>query len=113
VVLSIEERIFRIKYVFQEGKRYIDLVQEQFAEKFPEAPVPHHNVFRRITEKFRETGSVLDAERNERPYKLNDKKLMDIYVQTLVDITSNTPFEVRSDFSNTLYFSYITFWTST
>jgi hypothetical protein len=29
-------------------------------------------------EKFRETGSVLDAEKIWRPSKLNDKKLMDI-----------------------------------
>jgi hypothetical protein len=37
-------------------------VQEQFAEKFPETPVPHRNAVRRLIEKFRETGSVLDAE---------------------------------------------------
>jgi hypothetical protein len=49
----------RLQYV----DRYIDLVQEQFAEKFPETPVPHRNAFRRLIEKFREIGSVLDAER--------------------------------------------------
>jgi hypothetical protein len=53
-------------------------VQEQFAEKFPETPVPHRNAVRRLIEKFRETGSVLDAERSGRPSKLNGKKLMDI-----------------------------------
>jgi hypothetical protein len=37
-VLSIEEH-----YIFQEGTRYADLVQEQFAEKFPETPVPHRS----------------------------------------------------------------------
>jgi hypothetical protein len=56
VVLSNEE------YVFREGNRYTDLVQEQFAEKFSETPVPHRNAVRRLIEKFRETGSVLDAE---------------------------------------------------
>src|SRR5215510_3455136 len=40
--------------------------------------VPHRNAVRRLVEKFRGTGSVLDAERCGRPYKLNDKKLMDI-----------------------------------
>ena len=40
-VLSIEERVFLVEQVFREGSRYTDLVQEQFAEKFPEAPVPH------------------------------------------------------------------------
>jgi transposase len=53
-------------------------VLEHFAEKFPQTPVPHRNVVRRLIEKFRETGSVLDSERIWRPSKLKDKKLMDI-----------------------------------
>jgi hypothetical protein len=47
---------FLVEYVFREGNRYTDLVQEQFAEKFPEPPVPHRNAVRRLIEKFRETG---------------------------------------------------------
>jgi hypothetical protein len=39
MVLSIEERVFLVECVFREGNRYTDLVQEQFAEKFPETPV--------------------------------------------------------------------------
>jgi hypothetical protein len=61
MVLSIEERVFLVEYVFREGNGYTDLVQEQFSDKFPETPVPHRNEVRRLTEKFRETGSVLDA----------------------------------------------------
>jgi hypothetical protein len=38
MVLSIEERVFLVEYVFREGNRYADLVQEQFAEKFPDFP---------------------------------------------------------------------------
>jgi hypothetical protein len=71
MVLSIEERDFLVEYVFREGNGYTDLVQEQFAEKFLETPVPYHNA-------IRETDSVLDAERSGRPTKLNDKKLMNI-----------------------------------
>jgi hypothetical protein len=41
MVLSIEELVFIVEYVFREGNRYTDLVQEQFTEKFPETPVPH------------------------------------------------------------------------
>jgi transposase len=78
MVRSIEEHVFLVEYVFREGNRYTDLVQEQFAENFPEAPVPHHSAVPRLTEKFREMGSVLDSERSGRPSKLNDKKLMDI-----------------------------------
>jgi transposase len=77
-VLSIEERVFLVEYIFREDNRYADLVQEQFAEKFPETRVPHRNAVRRLIEKFRETGSVLDAERSGRPSELNDKKLLDI-----------------------------------
>jgi hypothetical protein len=69
MVLSIEERIFLVEYVFREGNRYTDLVQEQFVEKFPETPVPHRNAVRRLIQKLRETGSVLNAERNGRPFK--------------------------------------------
>jgi transposase len=54
-------------------------VQEQFAEKFPETTVLYRNAVRRLIEKFRETFSVLDAERSARPSKLNDKKLTDIF----------------------------------
>jgi acyl carrier protein phosphodiesterase len=52
--------VFSLLNVLQEGNRYTDLVQEQFAEKFPEKPV-HHNAVHRLIEKFRETDSVLDA----------------------------------------------------
>jgi hypothetical protein len=52
VVISIEERVFLVECVFREGNRNTDLVQEQFAEKFPETPVPHRNAVRRIIEKF-------------------------------------------------------------
>jgi transposase len=78
MVPSIDERGFLLEYVFREGNRYAELVQEQFDEKIPETHEPDRNAVRRLTEKFRETGSVLDAERCGRPSKLNDKKLMDI-----------------------------------
>jgi transposase len=77
MVLSIEERVFLVEHVFREGNRYIYLVQEQLAEKFLETPVPHRNAVGRLIEKFRETDSVLDAERSGRPSKL-DQKLLDI-----------------------------------
>jgi hypothetical protein len=32
VVLSIEERVFLVEYVFREGSRYTDLVQERFVK---------------------------------------------------------------------------------
>jgi phosphoenolpyruvate carboxylase len=54
------------------------LLQKQFAENSQKHPVPYRNAVRRLTERLLETGSVLDAERNGRPFKLKDKKLMDI-----------------------------------
>jgi hypothetical protein len=50
--VSNEERVFLVEYVFQEGNRYTDLVQEQFAEKFPQTPVPHRNAVRKLIENF-------------------------------------------------------------
>jgi hypothetical protein len=61
MVLSIEECVFLVEYIFLEGNRYTDLVQEQFAEKFPETNVPHRIAVRRLVSKFHETGLVLDA----------------------------------------------------
>jgi hypothetical protein len=52
MVLSIEERVFLVEFVFREGNRYTDLVQEQFVEKFPETPAPHRNAVRGLIEKF-------------------------------------------------------------
>jgi hypothetical protein len=49
-VLSIEERVFLAEYVFREGSRYTDLVQEQFAEKFPETLVLHGDRPRTLNE---------------------------------------------------------------
>jgi hypothetical protein len=43
VVPSIEERVFLVEYIFLDGNRYTDLVQVQFAEKFPETLVPYRN----------------------------------------------------------------------
>jgi transposase len=85
VVLSIKERVFFVEYVFQKGNRYTDLVQEQFAEKFPGTPVPHRNAFRRLIEKFRGTGSMLDAERSGRPSKLNDKSCWTLLTLCCID----------------------------
>jgi hypothetical protein len=48
VVHSIEERVFIVEYVFREGNRYTDLVQEQFAEKIPRNTlylIPDQNLF--------------------------------------------------------------------
>jgi hypothetical protein len=78
VVLSIEERVFVVEYVFREANRYTALVQQQYAEKFPETPVPYRSAVCRLTEKFGETGLVLDGERSGRPPEVNDKKFMDI-----------------------------------
>jgi hypothetical protein len=47
MVLSIEEYLFLVEYIFLEGSRYTDLVQEQFAKKFPETNVPYRISVRR------------------------------------------------------------------
>jgi hypothetical protein len=52
LVLSIEECVFLVEYIVREGNRYTDLEQQQFAEKFPETPVPHRYAVGRLIEKF-------------------------------------------------------------
>jgi hypothetical protein len=52
-VLLVEVRVFLVEYVFREGNRYTDLVQLQFAEKFPGTSVTNRNAFRRLIEKLR------------------------------------------------------------
>jgi hypothetical protein len=75
MVLSIEERVFLVEYVFRKGSRYTDLLQEQFAERFPEPPVHHRSAVRRLIEKFRETGLVLHATRSGRPFNVTIRSL--------------------------------------
>jgi hypothetical protein len=53
VVLSIEESVFLVEYVFRVGNTYTDLVREQFVEKFPETPMPYRIAVRRLNDKFR------------------------------------------------------------
>jgi hypothetical protein len=78
MVLSVEKRVVLVEYVFREGNRYTDLVQEQFAETFPRNTLYLIAMqFIELLRKNRVTGSVLGAERSGRPSKLNDKKLMD------------------------------------
>jgi hypothetical protein len=69
---SIEECAFLVENIFREHSRYTSLVQEQFAGKLPETPVPHRNA---VIEKFREMGSVVEVEQSGRPSKLNDEQL--------------------------------------
>jgi hypothetical protein len=52
MVLSIAERVFLVEYVFREGNRYTDLVQEQFAEQFPETPVSYRNAVLHLLRNF-------------------------------------------------------------
>ena len=78
MVLSNEERIWLVERVFRKGGRYTDVVRQQFAEKFPDKPVPHRNAVCNLLDKFRETGSVDDAERWGRPAKLSEEKLLNI-----------------------------------
>jgi hypothetical protein len=78
MTLSIQERVFLVEYAFLVGNRYTEFMQDHFAEKFPEISVPHPNAFRRLIEKFCETGPVLDTEGSWKPSKLKDKTLKDI-----------------------------------
>jgi hypothetical protein len=49
----MEKRVFLVEYIFRESNRYTDLVQEQFAEKFPETLSAYRSAFHKLIEKFR------------------------------------------------------------
>lgn len=83
MVLSTEERIFLVEHVFREGGSYTHNVKDKFSDKFPHTPVPHRNAVRKLIEKFRESGSVEDAERSGRPSKLSGHKLLSIVYSLL------------------------------
>jgi hypothetical protein len=64
MVLSVKEHAFLVKRVFQESNRYTDLVQQQFAEKFPETFVPRRNAVHEITSWFQQDGTTAHAANN-------------------------------------------------
>ena len=72
------EHVSLIKNVFREGGCYIDLMQQSLADIFSNTPVPYRSAVRNLADKFRETGSVDNAKRCERPIKLSVEKLLDI-----------------------------------
>ena len=59
MLLTTEERIFLVEFVFREGDKYTVRVQERFKEQFPHTKVPHRDLIK----KFRRTGSVKDEGR--------------------------------------------------
>jgi hypothetical protein len=79
VVLSIEERVFVVEYVIREGNRYTGLVQEEFAEKFPETPVPHRNGGR--------GGAAKSAVYRDPPRMLNElKTAITVYITNISQV---------------------------
>ena len=75
MVLSIEERIFLIEYVFRATGEYTDEVKKKFIEKLPEIDLPHRNKVCNLINKFREHGSVKDAPPSSGPTILTEKKV--------------------------------------
>ena len=71
MVLATEEHVWLVKHVFREGDRYTDVVQQQFAKKFPDKAVSQCNTVHNFVDKFQETGSVYDAKCCGRPAKLS------------------------------------------
>lgn len=75
MVLSIEERIFLVEYVFRANGEYTDDVKKMFSERFPETDLPHRNTVRNLINKFRMHGSIEDAPRSGRPTVLSEQTL--------------------------------------
>jgi hypothetical protein len=52
--------------------------QNEFRDTFPGSPVPNKSTISRLVNRFRETGSVQDRNRSDRPSVLSDDSLDDI-----------------------------------
>ena len=52
MLLTTEERIFLIEFVFCKGGKYTVHVQERF-KQFPHTKIPHHDTVRDLIKKFR------------------------------------------------------------
>lgn len=78
MVLSIEERVFLIEYVFRCNGEYTQDVKAKFLERFPNTVLPFRHTVRSLIDKFRETGSVEDAPKSGRNKILTADKLGDI-----------------------------------
>jgi hypothetical protein len=75
MVLAIENRVFLVEHVFRNGGKYTEEVIRQYVLKFPDSQVPHRNAVRNLIDKFRATGSVVDAYRSGRPSTSEDTML--------------------------------------
>ena len=83
MVLSVEERIFLVEYVFRANGEYTDEVKKKFLERFPATDLPHRTTVRNLIDKFREDGSVHDAPRLGRPTILTEQKV-NVISETMV-----------------------------
>jgi hypothetical protein len=63
-----------VERVFHCGGEYTEESIQTFVEMFPEFHVPHRNIMRQLIDKFRETGSVADAQRSSMPRVLSEHK---------------------------------------
>ena len=75
MVLSKEERIFLVEYVYRGNGKYADEVKKEFIDKFPETDLPHWNTVCNLFIKFRQHGSVKDAPRSGRSTILTEQKI--------------------------------------
>jgi hypothetical protein len=84
MVPSILERLFLVEYVFRDVNRYNDLVQEQFAEKFPETPVPHRSGGAEKSAVYRDRPLTLNELRTTRTVYIRNISQAVLYVQVAV-----------------------------
>ena len=75
MVLTVQERIFLVEHTFRCNGQYTEEVRKRFEESFPHRDAPHRNAVRSLITKFRETGSVHDADRSSQATVLTEEKL--------------------------------------
>ncbi len=86
MVLTVQERIFLVEHTFRCNGQYTEEVRKRFEESFPNRDAPHRNAVRSLITKFRETGSIHDADRSGRAIVLTEEK-----VDAISEAMTNSP----------------------
>ena len=71
MVLTVRERIFLVQSVLANGEEYLSKVQEEFKQQLGDERLAHRIGASALIKKFKETATVYDKIRCERPKKDN------------------------------------------
>ena len=75
---SLRERVYTIQNTYMKSRNTCSETPRKFRIKFPGRPVPNPSTIRRLTKRFKETGSVKNRNVNRRRHVLTEETLDEI-----------------------------------